>query len=127
MEFIYLKFKSIDFFRFEPTHGIVFIASTNRPEILDPAVIRPGRIDKKINVPLPDKKGRKEVRFFELIHFYFLLSRYLFEMKILQLYLSRVRTCEEVDVTDLASITIGLSGKNYDNSFFLQIFIFINN
>ena len=46
---------------FEQTDGIVFIGSTNRLDSLDPAVIRPGRVDKLINVPLPDKKGRNTV------------------------------------------------------------------
>ena len=46
---------------FEQTEGIVFIGSTNRLDSLDPAVIRPGRVDKLINVPLPDKKGRKTI------------------------------------------------------------------
>lgn len=47
---------------FKPTKGIIIIGATNLPEALDPALVRPGRFDKQIVVPVPDLKGRKEVR-----------------------------------------------------------------
>jgi len=46
---------------FEPSDGITVIASTNRPEVLDPALMRPGRFDSQLEVPAPDVKGRKEI------------------------------------------------------------------
>ena len=45
----------------EPLNGVTVIAATNRPDIIDPALIRPGRIDRMVYVPLPDKKGREEI------------------------------------------------------------------
>lgn len=47
--------------RFEERDGVIVIAATNFPEALDKALVRPGRFDKQITVPLPDVKGRKEV------------------------------------------------------------------
>ncbi|WP_424245040.1 cell division protease FtsH [Elusimicrobium posterum] len=46
---------------FESKQGIILMASTNRPDVLDPALIRPGRFDRHVNVPAPDMKGRKEI------------------------------------------------------------------
>jgi len=46
---------------FDHTSGIVVMASTNRPDILDPAIVRPGRFDRQIVVPLPDVRGRLEI------------------------------------------------------------------
>ncbi len=46
---------------FEPNDGIVVIAATNRPEDLDDALLRPGRFDRKVHVPLPDRKGRRAI------------------------------------------------------------------
>src|SRR5262249_44871021 len=46
---------------FDHTTGIVVMASTNRPDILDPAIVRPGRFDRQIVVPLPDLRGRLEI------------------------------------------------------------------
>ena len=46
---------------FGPNEGIIIIAATNRPDVLDPALLRPGRFDRQITVALPDKKGREEI------------------------------------------------------------------
>jgi cell division protease FtsH len=46
---------------FESGDGVIVIAATNRPDVLDPALIRPGRFDRQISVPLPDVKGRLEI------------------------------------------------------------------
>ena len=46
---------------FESKQGIILMASTNRPDVLDPALIRPGRFDRHISVPAPDLKGREEI------------------------------------------------------------------
>ncbi len=46
---------------FESNEGIILIGATNRPDVLDPALLRPGRFDRRINVPIPDIKGRTEV------------------------------------------------------------------
>ena len=46
---------------FEKNEDVIVIGATNHESVLDPAAIRPGRFDKKIHVPLPDVKGRKEI------------------------------------------------------------------
>jgi len=46
---------------FEGTEGVIIIAATNRPDVLDPALLRPGRFDRQVVVPLPDVKGRSEI------------------------------------------------------------------
>jgi ATP-dependent Zn protease len=46
---------------FKSTQGVVVIGASNFAEALDPALLRPGRFDKLVNVPLPDVKGRKEI------------------------------------------------------------------
>src|SRR5436189_2726400 len=46
---------------FESSQGIVVVAATNRPEDLDEALLRPGRFDRKVNVPYPDVKGRRAI------------------------------------------------------------------
>lgn len=46
---------------FEPNEGVIIIAATNRPDVLDPALLRPGRFDRQIVVPQPDVKGRLEI------------------------------------------------------------------
>lgn len=50
--------------RFKQTEGIIVIGATNLPESLDSALVRPGRFDKQITIPVPDLKGRKEVNLF---------------------------------------------------------------
>ncbi|MFH1726386.1 MAG: ATP-dependent zinc metalloprotease FtsH [Elusimicrobiota bacterium] len=46
---------------FEDKGGVILIAATNRPDVLDPALLRPGRFDRHINIPTPDKRGRDEI------------------------------------------------------------------
>ncbi len=46
---------------FETNEGVILIAATNRPDVLDPALLRPGRFDRQVVVPLPDVKGREEI------------------------------------------------------------------
>ncbi|QQG45500.1 MAG: ATP-dependent zinc metalloprotease FtsH [Candidatus Sungiibacteriota bacterium] len=46
---------------FEPNSGVIVVAATNRPEILDPALLRPGRFDRKIEIPVPDLRGREAI------------------------------------------------------------------
>src|SRR5438128_11392098 len=46
---------------FETTEGIIVVAATNRPEDLDEALLRPGRFDRKVFVPLPDARGRRAI------------------------------------------------------------------
>ena len=46
---------------FESNEGVILIAATNRPDVLDPALLRPGRFDRRVVVPRPDIKGREEI------------------------------------------------------------------
>ena len=46
---------------FDPSNGLILLAATNRPEVLDPALLRAGRFDRQILVDKPDKKGREEI------------------------------------------------------------------
>ena len=46
---------------FETNEGVILIAATNRPDVLDPALLRPGRFDRQVVVPRPDVKGREEI------------------------------------------------------------------
>lgn len=76
---------------FGATKGVVVIAATNTPETLDPALVRPGRFDRQVYVPLPDVKGRKQI----------------FDM-----YLRKVSASESVDSDTLARSTPGFSGAD---------------
>jgi proteasome regulatory subunit len=74
---------------FKPLDNVKIIAATNRLDILDPALLRPGRFDRLIEVPLPDFKGRKEI---------------------FGIYLKKVKKCDDVNVDLMASLTDGFSG-----------------
>jgi cell division protease FtsH len=79
---------------FDHTSGIVVMASTNRPDILDPAVVRPGRFDRQIVVPLPDVRGR---------------------LQILHVHARPIELTEDVDLQHVARGTPGFSGAELAN------------
>ena len=79
---------------FEMNEGIIIIAATNRPDVLDPALLRPGRFDRQINVPNPDVGGRE---------------------KILKVHMKKVPLAPDVDARILARGTPGFSGADLAN------------
>ena len=79
---------------FEPNQGVVIMAATNRPEILDKALLRPGRFDRQIQVPLPTESGRREI---------------------LGIHTRSVVLADDVDLDRLAQITAGFSGAELAN------------
>ena len=76
---------------FESRGDIGIVAATNRPDILDPALLRPGRFDRFIEVPIPNEDGRKEI---------------------LKIHTSRMSLSEEADIDLLATLTDGVSGAD---------------
>jgi len=79
---------------FESNEGIILIAATNRPDVLDPALLRPGRFDRQVVVPNPDVSGRE---------------------KILRVHMRNVPLAADVDVRTLARGTPGFSGADLAN------------
>ncbi|MEK7118109.1 MAG: ATP-dependent zinc metalloprotease FtsH [Patescibacteria group bacterium] len=79
---------------FEATTGIVIIAATNRPDVLDPALLRPGRFDRQIVVPLPDVRGREQI---------------------LLVHMRRVPLAPDINASILARGTPGFSGADLAN------------
>jgi cell division protease FtsH len=79
---------------FESNEGVILIASTNRPDVLDPALLRPGRFDRQVVVPMPDIKGRKEI---------------------INVYLKKIPIGPDVDDDILAKGTPGFSGADLEN------------
>ena len=79
---------------FEGNEGIIVIASTNRPDVLDPALLRPGRFDRQVVVPLPDLRGREQV---------------------LKVHMRKVPIAEDVVALDIARGTPGFSGADLAN------------
>ncbi len=79
---------------FESNEGVILIAATNRPDVLDPALLRPGRFDRQIVVPNPDLKGRLEI---------------------LKIYAKKVKMSKDVDLEVLARGTPGFSGADLEN------------
>jgi cell division protease FtsH len=79
---------------FEANEGIILIAATNRPDVLDPALLRPGRFDRQITVPNPDVAGRE---------------------KILRVHSRKVPLAPDVDIKTLARGTPGFSGADLAN------------
>ena len=79
---------------FDTQEGVIIIAATNRPDVLDPALLRPGRFDRQITVNLPDVKGREEI---------------------LRVHSKRVKLAEDVDMAVIARGTPGYSGAELAN------------
>ena len=78
---------------FTKNEGVIVIGATNSPGTLDPALVRPGRFDTTVDVPLPDVKGRREI---------------------IELYLSRIVAAPDIDVDLLAKATPGFSGAQLE-------------
>ena len=79
---------------FDPTIGVVLLAATNRPEVLDPALLRAGRFDRQVSVDRPDKIGR---------------------VGILQVHLKKIKLATGVDPAAIAAITPGFTGADLAN------------
>jgi cell division protease FtsH len=79
---------------FDPSIGVVLLAATNRPEILDPALLRAGRFDRQVLVDRPDKQGR---------------------VAILKVHLTKIRLDASLPVEDIAALTPGFSGADLAN------------
>lgn len=79
---------------FSPNLGIIVVAATNRPDVLDPALLRPGRFDRQITIPYPDIIGREQI---------------------LNVHMKKVPLAADVSVTTLAKGTTGFSGADLAN------------
>jgi len=79
---------------FESNDGVILIAATNRPDVLDPALLRPGRFDRRIMVPRPDVKGREGI---------------------LRVHTKKTPLAPEVDLDSIARGTPGFSGADLEN------------
>lgn len=79
---------------FGANEGIIIIAATNRPDVLDPALLRPGRFDRQITVNLPDVKGREEI---------------------LQVHAKGKKFSTQVNFKNIAKRTVGMSGADLEN------------
>jgi cell division protease FtsH len=79
---------------FDPSQGIILLAATNRPEILDPALLRPGRFDRQILVDRPDKQGR---------------------IQILQVHAKKIKLAPDVSLEQVAALTPGFTGADLAN------------
>lgn len=79
---------------FGANEGIIIIAATNRPDVLDPALLRPGRFDRQVTVNLPDAKGREEI---------------------LEVHAKGKTFANDVNLKNIAKRTVGLSGADLEN------------
>ena len=79
---------------FEANEGIIIIAATNRPDVLDPALLRPGRFDRQVTVPLPDIEGREQI---------------------LKVHMKKVPLAPDVEPRTIARGTPGMSGADLAN------------
>jgi cell division protease FtsH len=79
---------------FESNDGVILLAATNRPDVLDPALLRPGRFDRQVVVDAPDVKGREGI---------------------LRVHLKKIPLATDVDVRTLAKATPGMSGADLSN------------
>ena len=79
---------------FEANEGVILVAATNRPDVLDPALLRPGRFDRRVVVPRPDVKGREGI---------------------LRVHTRKVPLSDDVDASKLARSTPGFAGADLEN------------
>lgn len=79
---------------FEPEEVVVVLAATNRPDVLDPALLRPGRFDRKVILELPQKKARWEI---------------------LKVHTRKTPLADDVDLDKIAAMTVGFSGADIEN------------
>ncbi len=79
---------------FNENEGVIVIAATNRPDVLDPALLRPGRFDRQVVVPLPDVKGR---------------------VQILNVHMKKIKASSDINVEHIARGTPGFSGADLAN------------
>ncbi len=79
---------------FEGNKGVIILAATNRPDVLDPALLRPGRFDRQVRVELPDLIGREAI---------------------LEVHLKKIKTEKDIDVNLVARMTAGASGAQLAN------------
>lgn len=79
---------------FDASKGVVILAATNRPDSLDPALLRPGRFDRRIPVELPDLQGREEI---------------------LKVHAKKIRIADDVDFHEIAKAAVGASGAELAN------------
>ena len=79
---------------FDPSTGVILLAATNRPEILDPALLRAGRFDRQVLVDRPDRKGRLEI---------------------LQVHARKVQLAPDIDLDAIAGLTTGFTGADIAN------------
>jgi cell division protease FtsH len=79
---------------FDPHEAVVVLAATNRPDVLDAALLRPGRFDRKITLDLPDKKARRAI---------------------IDIHSVNVPLADDVDLDRIAALTIGFSGADLEN------------
>ena len=79
---------------FESNEGVIILAATNRPDVLDPALLRPGRFDRQVIVPLPDVAGRE---------------------KILKVHIRKLLSADDVEASVVARGTPGFSGADLEN------------
>ncbi|MDF2096208.1 ATP-dependent zinc metalloprotease FtsH [Fodinicurvata sp. CAU 1616] len=79
---------------FDPREGVVLLSATNRPEILDPALLRAGRFDRQVLVDRPDKTGRAQI---------------------LRVHMRKIRLAEDVDEEAIAGLTTGFTGADLAN------------
>ncbi|MBW1690597.1 MAG: cell division protein FtsH [Deltaproteobacteria bacterium] len=79
---------------FESNEGVILISATNRPDVLDPALLRPGRFDRQVVVPVPDVKGREGI---------------------LQVHTKKTRLADNIDLSIIARGTPGFTGADLEN------------
>ena len=79
---------------FESNEGVILISATNRPDVLDPALLRPGRFDRQVVVPVPDVRGRENI---------------------LKVHTKKTRISDDVDLSVIARGTPGFTGADLEN------------